>query len=74
MQTLVCLHASKVDSDVTVVCKDLGVLILMSLGISKIEHNKWLYLKYDDQKSADFRKMCSNLGKTLSLSLLKQTP
>ena len=42
MQTLVCLHASKVDSDVTVVCKDLGVLIVMSLGISKIEHNKWL--------------------------------
>ena len=35
------LHASKVDSDVAVVCKDTDVRILM-IWTLKDEHKKWL--------------------------------
>ena len=65
------LLASKVDSDVVVVCKDTDVLILMIWAYSKLNiTNNW-YLKYDHEKFADIRKICSYLGKTLSLNLLK---
>ena len=65
------LLASKVDSDIVVVCKDTDVLILMIWAYSKLNiTNNW-YFKYDRNKFADIRKMCSYVGKTLSLNLPK---
>ena len=69
--TRLVLHASKVDSDAFIVCKDTDVLILMIWTYSKMNiTNNW-YLKYDHKKFADIRKTCSYLGKTLSLNLPK---
>ena len=65
------LHGSKVDSDVVAVCKDTDVLILMIWTYIKLNiTNNW-YLKYDHEKFADIRKVCSYLGKTLSFNLHK---
>ena len=71
LQEIKLLHGSKVDSDVAVFCKDTDVLILMIWAYSKLNiTNNW-YLKYDHEKFADIRKICSYLGKTLSLNLQK---
>ena len=57
------LHGSKVDSDVIVVCKDTDVLNLMIWTYIKLNiTNNW-YLKYEHEKFADIRKICSYLGK-----------
>ena len=65
------LHGSKVDSDVAVVCKDTDVLILIVSAYSVLNiTNNW-YLKYDHEKFADIRKICSYLDKTLGLNLPK---
>ena len=69
LQEIKLLHGSEVDSDVVVFCKDTDVLILMIWAYSKLNiTNNW-YLKYDHEKFADIRKICSYLGKTLSLNL-----
>ena len=65
------LHGSKVDSDVAVVCKDTDVLIFMIWAYSKLNITNDWYLKYDHEKFADIRKICSYLGKTLYLNLPK---
>ena len=71
LQEIKLLHGYKVDSDVVVFCKDTDVLILMIWAYSKLNiTNNW-YLKYDHEKFADIRKICSYLGKTLSLNLQK---
>ena len=65
------LHGSKVDSDVAIVCKDTDVLILIVWAYSILNiTNNW-YLKYDHEKFADIRKICSYLDKTLGLNLPK---
>ena len=69
--TCLVSYASKVDSDVVVVCKDTFVFILMIWAYPKLKiTNNW-YLKYDHKEFADIRKICSYLGKTLSLNLPK---
>ena len=71
LQEIKLLHDSEVDSDVVVVCKDTGTFILMIWTYLKLKiTNNW-YLKYDHEKFADIRKICSYLGKTLSLNLQK---
>ena len=65
------LYDSKVDSDVVVVCKDTDALILMNWTYIKLNITNNLYLKYDHEKFADIRKICSYLGKTLFLNLQK---
>ena len=53
------LHASQVDSYVVVVRKDTNILILMIWAYSKSNiTNNW-YLKYENKKFADIRKICS---------------
>ena len=66
------LHDSKADSNVVVVvCKDTDVLILMIWAYSKLNiTNNWC-LKCDHKKFGDTKKICSHLGKTLSLNLPK---
>ena len=69
MQEIKLLYGSKVDSDVFVVCKDTDVLILMIWAYSKLNITKNWCLKYDYEKVALIRKICSYLGKTLPLNL-----
>ena len=69
--TFLVLYPSKVDSDVVVVCKDTFVLIFMIWAYPKLNITNNRYLKYDHKKFADSRKICSYLGKTLSLNLPK---
>ena len=69
--TCLVLHGSKVDSDV-VICEDIVVYILMIWAYSKLNiTNNW-YLKYDHGKSVDIRKICSCLGKTLSVKIYRK--
>ena len=69
--TCLVLHGSKVDSDV-VICEDIVVYILMIWAYSKLNiSNNW-YLKYDNGKSVDIRKICSCLGKTLSVKIYRK--
>ena len=69
--TRLVLHGFKVNLNVVVVCKDTDVLILTIWAYSKLNiTNNW-YLKYDHEKFAVIRKICSYLGKTLSLNLPK---
>ena len=71
LQEIKLLHGYQVDSDVAAFCKDTDVLMLMIWAYSKLNiTNNW-YLKYDHEKFADIRKICSYLGKTLSLNLQK---
>ena len=69
--TRLVLRGSKVDSDVGVVCKDTVVYILIIWAYSKLNIANYWYLKYDQEKFADIRKICSYLGKTLSGNLPK---
>ena len=70
--TRLVLHGSKVATDVVVVCKDTVVYTLMIWAYSKLNiTNNW-YLKYDHEKFADIRKICSYLGKTLSMKIYRR--
>ena len=46
-ETCLVLHGSKVDSDISVACKDTDVLISMIWAYSKLNITNNLYLKYD---------------------------
>ena len=70
LQEIKLLHGSKVDSDVVVTCKDTDVLILMIWAYPKWNITN-RYLKYDHDKFAYVRKICSCDHKTLSLNLEK---
>ena len=59
--TCLVLHASKVDSDLAVVCKDTDVIILMIWAYSKLNIINHWYFKYDHNKFADIRKICSHI-------------
>ena len=65
------LHASKIGSDVAIVCKDTDVLIFMILAYSKLNITNIWYFKHGHEKFTDIRKTCFSLGKTLLQDLPK---
>ena len=74
VDTGLVLHTSKVDSDVVVVvCKDTDVHILMIWAYSKLNlTNNW-HFKYDHNKFADIRKICSYLSKNIDFEFTENT-
>ena len=65
------LHASKIGSDVAIVCKDTDVLIFMILAYSKLNITNIWYFKHDHEKFTNIRKTCFSFGKTLLQDLPK---
>ena len=62
------LHASKIGSDVAIVCKDTDVLIFMILAYSKLNITNIWYFKHDHEKFTSIRKtLLQDLPKTHAL-------